>query len=205
MADRVDQVVVQRLGGWNLMSVADWLRLDLGEQRALVAQSAVQFLSDGSPVATEDALAQFAVPLTADGASAAAPAVAVIEWPPVDRRQPASTISRVVVAGPRWEVMREALSGSTVPLAEIRRPDEFDPYDLDLPEGIDRLSHDLVAVSLGIDGNARDVVGAAAIDDFRDHVFRLRLGNRAWRITTAQVRSLLAERPHVRFVASAAV
>lgn len=203
MPGRVDQVMVQRLGGWNLVSVEDFLKLDLDEQRSLVVAGGVQFLGDGQPVDAAEAMAQFAAPFAAEVPSTPVPTV--IEWPPADVRQPTYTISRVVVAGPRWEVQRESMSGTSVPLAELRRPDEFDPYDLEQADGVDRLSHDLVAMSLGIDGDARIVVGGVAVDDFRDHVFRQRLGNRAWRITTAQVRTLLAERPHVRFVAPAAV
>lgn len=201
MTVQVDQVVVQRLGGWNLMSLAQWRGIDDDEQQALLGQGAVQFLADGQPVDVAIALRA----LDPSRASAPAePVPTVVEWPPVTGMPPAYTVARLVVAGPRWEVLCESVSGTTVPLAELRRPDEFDPYDLERGESIDRLSHDLVAVSLGIAGDATPILGRAALVDFRDQVFRPRLGNRAWRITTGQMRSLLSERPHVRFTSAVA-
>lgn len=202
MSVKVDQVVVQRLGGWNLMSIAQWRDMPEDEQEGLIGQGAVQFLADGQPVDITTALRALSPAQAA--AAAAGPEPVLIEWPPPAGAPPAYTFSRLVVAGPRWEVLRESVSGSTVALAEIRRPDEFEPYDLEQADSIERLSHDLVAVSLGIEGDATKVVGRPAIVDFRDHVFRVRLGNRAWRITTGQVRSLLAERALVRFTAGVA-
>jgi hypothetical protein len=51
-----DQVALKKAGGYNLISVEEWLDLPLREQYDLITQSKVQFLKQGEPVRALDAV-----------------------------------------------------------------------------------------------------------------------------------------------------
>ena len=201
---QVDQVMIRKVGGWNMTSLDAWLALSSSEQMSLVAQEAVHFLAGGEMLDTSATL-QALGSSAADALPAAAPEPVVVTWPPATGAPPLCTYSRMVVAGPRWEVVRA--DDGTAPVsfqAHIGR-DDFEPYDLDTPAGARNLGNDLIGDALGYGREPAAVLGNSAVEHFVETVFNAKLGNRAWQITNRQLRGLLDENPFVRFEAAASV
>ncbi|MDJ0785176.1 MAG: hypothetical protein QNK05_00120 [Myxococcota bacterium] len=55
-----DQVAIRMGSGHNLLAAAEWLGLPVGEQFELISGARVEFLLEGEPVPTRDALRSMA-------------------------------------------------------------------------------------------------------------------------------------------------
>ena len=55
-----DQVAIRKSSGHNLLNAAEWLDLPVGEQFELISGARVEFLREGQPVATRDAVRSMA-------------------------------------------------------------------------------------------------------------------------------------------------
>lgn len=200
----VDQVMIRKVGGWNMVTLEWWQGQSADEQTSLVNQDAVHFFADGEMLDTGSVLRALG------GAAAAAvpeapPEPTVVSWPPATGVPALCTYSRMVVPGPRWEVLRADDGTAPVPLQETMGRDDFEPYDLDNPLGARTLGNDLLGDAFGAGIEPAVLLGYPAIDHFVDKVFNAKLGNRAWQITNRQVRALLEDNPFVRFEAAASV
>lgn len=206
MADNVhvDQVMIRKVGGWNMVTLEWWRGQSADEQTSLIQQDAVHFFAEGEMLDTASVLRALG------GAAAATvpeapPEPTVVSWPPATGVPALCTYSRMVVPGPRWEVLRADDGGAPMPLQEVMGRDDFEPYDLDNPTGARNLGNDLLGDAFGAGLEPGALLGHPAIDHFIDKVFNAKLGNRAWQITNRQVRALLEDNPFVRFEAAASV
>lgn len=190
--------MVQRIGGWVMLTPSDWKAMPADEQAKLLADNAVQFFADGAMVDPAIAVSTLA------GDAPAAQAAVVSN----DRRTQlrpvrlvAAIYKHVVVEGPAWEVQRGRDADQLVPLAEYRARSNSRFYDLETTTGIDNLGCDLIADVFGIPDNI-DALASEASDHFRQRFFEPRLGTRAWSIDAADIRGYVEENPFIELVRS---
>ena len=184
----IDQIMVRRVGGWVLVTKADWLALGAEKQASLLSQEAVQFVSSGSLVEPEVALPLLDPPLAGAGESAQA-------GPPVELKaqgRPAVVYRRVVIEGPAYQIQRER-RGEVAVFHEHRS--RLDDYALDREDGIADLAADLLADSFDIDDEVE--LSAAALKVFVTSVFEVRLGDRVWSIDSSDLRNHVEDNPHL--------
>lgn len=191
----IEQVMVQRVGGWVLITPADWKIMAADEQANLLAQDAVQFFADGAMV--DPAVAVSAL---AGDIAAKSPAVITserrVQLHPV--RLVAAIYKHVVIEGPAWQVQRGRDADQMVPMSEFRdRSGRF--YDLETSAGVDNLGRDLIADVYGI-ADSIDHLGGEALEHFRHRFFDQRLGTRAWSVEAADVRNYVEGNPFIELV-----
>ena len=198
----IDQVMVRRLGGWNLISLAAWSELGADERVSLLQQGAVRFLADGEVVPRQEALAALGVdrPATAGRVPPSFAAGArLLSWPRPGQCVSNAIYARIVVDGPRWEVFRRDERGQVIPLAEARGWGDHDPYDLRSDHGLMRLAHDLIGDCLGLGTEILEYVGQLAVAHFAGVTIPAELGDGRWHVTGEQLRKLLAVNPYLIF------
>ena len=193
----IDQILIRRVGGWVLITPADWIRMTATEQAGLLDQHAVQFFAAGGPVDQAEAVAAL------EPAPQPAPPPPLIasrsdeETTELVAVRPARALyRRAVVDGPAYEIQREAASGEVAPLHVHRRRQE--EYDLHTATGPDLLAADLIADALGATEPAE--LGTRALRYFRSHFYETRLGNRVWSVDAGEIREHVNSNPHLRIV-----
>ncbi len=201
----IDQVMIRKVGGWNMVTLDWWLGQSDAEQTSLISQDGVHFFADGEMLDTAATLKELGGAAAAAVPEPARPEPTVVSWPPATGVPALCTYSRMVVAGPRWEVLRADDGAAPVPFQQFMGRDEFEPYDLDTPLGARNLGNDMLGDAFGVGREPAELLGYPAIDHFADKVFNTKLGNRAWQITNRQLRALMEDNPFVRFEAAASV
>ena len=196
----IDQVIVKKLGGYNLKTVKWWLGLPPLEQITLIEGGSIQFFASGVEIAPAAAAKQLSTNLLAEpGAATGFDTGPVrVSW---SRRMSGlfhTTYRRQVVAGPRWEITRQAES-TVDELHVVRGYADPAAYDLTDPDGSRRLSDDLFADALGLSQESLPPL-RAALDYFKRTFFDVELGNRPWETSAATVRYTAAASPHLELV-----
>ncbi|MEL6893497.1 MAG: hypothetical protein AAFP84_18035 [Actinomycetota bacterium] len=195
----VDQIIVRKVGGYNMESVAWWVSQSPGERQRLLADRVVQFFGNGQEIDPALAAASLEVVVEPDLASSE-PSIATLVFPQIGREPVNTVYERTVVTGPRWEIHRRTAAGVELLTAARGWGDVEDPYDLNTPAGNRNLAGDLLADSLGYDRSYVDEI-RDAIEHFAVHVLQRQLGNRVWQVTAESIRGTVTENPFLKLVA----
>ncbi len=191
----IDQIVIQRVGGWVLVSEGEWLRMSEADREELLNQQAVQFFAHGEVIDPETAAGQLDPAMSRRSSDPGQAAVAKVELQAVELLP--AVYRRVVIDGPSWQVQRELAGEDSIPFAPIRGR-AADAYDLDTEAGGKLLVADLVTDSFGI----QDVtmLSADAVEQLHDQLFESALGDRFWEIEAEEIRAQVEESAVVRVV-----
>ncbi len=194
----IDQVMVRKVGGWNMVSVAWWIERSEQERQSFIEQDAVQFFATGVPVSVEAAQAAFGLDSSPVEAAIETPEIRAQEIAPV--KSVMVVYKRQVIPGPIWLVERFDSTSGGHPLEVIRGRNEPDAYNLDSVRGSACLSADLMADSLGFEEDPTQIFDRQALDYFRLHHFEEKLGPRPWEVSSMQIKEWLQENPHLQLV-----
>lgn len=205
---QVDQIMIRKVGGWNMVRVSDWTSMPLAERDSLVADDAVQFFADGTVVETMEALASISPEMGAAGdanepnaatASSEAPAVGDISEL-MAATLVTATYSRQVITGPAWQVTRAIEDQDEVPFSEVRNHPNDDVYDLSSPQGTLTLIADLMTDVFGHTGDSTTLISTQAAMHFDETYFSSSLGDRFWQVTAQDIRAQVAKNPYIRLL-----
>ncbi len=203
----IDQIMVRKLGGWNLIYPADWVKMSLTERDALLADDAVQFFGDGAQIDTMEAIASLSPDMGAEPQpeekkpEPTVPENQIVELTPADLVT--ATYSRQVISGPAWQIQRANVDDIAVPFSKFRGHPSDDVYDLLTKEGTLTLIADLMTDVFGHTGDSRELIPLEAAQFFDDNFFSTSLGDRFWEVTAKDVRAQVAKNPYIKLLNNA--